>query len=92
VMPKKAAVLSSKVWENGIDGFAQSVENCKVVGQEMEMEVAGRIYQVGVVHQERALVFHEVGFTSLRNIVWHRFIAIRLRRPFIRTLRAFIYE
>jgi len=57
----------------------------------MELEVAGRVFQVGVSTQDKALVFHETGETCLRNIVWMRFTAIRPCWPPVKVLSCFTY-
>jgi len=90
-MRRKEAIVSDKAFDQGLEGLEKATESCRVVGQEMEIEVAGTVFQVGVNRQERAIILHWTGQTILRNIIWMRFLALRLRRPFIKNLTCFTY-
>ncbi len=91
-MIRKEIIVEAKVFDLGLKGLEEATESCRVVGQTMELEVAGRIFQVGVSFQERALVFHETGETCLRNIVWMRFVAVGLWWPPVKVLSCFTYS
>ena len=90
-MMRKEIIVSDEVFDLGLKGLENVTKSCRVVGQEMELEVAGRIYQVGVSMQEKALVFHETGETCLRNIVWMRFVAVGPWWPPVKVLSCFTY-
>ena len=90
-MIRKEIIVADKVFDRGLKGLEQAIKSCHVVGQEMELEVAGRIFQVGVSSQDKALVFHEVGETCLRNIFWMRFVALRPMWPPVKVLSCFTY-
>lgn len=88
---RKEIIVSDEVFDLGLKGLEDATESCHIVGQEMELDVAGRVYQVGVSMQDKALVFHETGETCLRNIVWMRFVALRLKWPPVKVLSCFTY-
>jgi len=79
------------VFDLGLKGLEEATVSCRLVGQQMELDVAGQVFRVGVSRRERAIILHWTGGTILRNIVWMRFLALRLRRPFIRNLTLFTY-
>ncbi len=83
-MMRKEIIVADKVFDLGLKGLEKATESCRVVGQEMELEVAGRIFQVGVSFQDKALVFQ-------RNIVWMRFTALRAKWPPVKVLSCFTY-
>ena len=90
-MIRKEIIVSNEVFDLGLKGLEKATESCRIVGQEMELEVAGRIFQVGVSMQDKALVLHETGGTCLRNIVWMRFVALRPWWPPVKVLSCFTY-
>jgi len=90
-MMRKEIIVEDKVFDLGLKGLEEATESCRRVGQQMELDVAGRIFQVGVSFQDKALVFHEVGETILRNIVWMRFVAVGLWWPPVKVLSCFTY-
>ena len=90
-MKRKEIIVDGKVFDLGLKGLEEAQKSCRVVGQEMELEVAGTIFQVSAVSEEKAIVFHQVGETSLRNIVWMRFIALRAKWPPVKVLSCFTY-
>jgi hypothetical protein len=46
---------------------------------------------VGYIENEKAVCLNWWGETSARNINWTRFVFLRLRRPFVKTVTAFTY-
>jgi len=90
-MMRKEAIVADKVFELGLDGLEKAIKSCQTVGQEMEIEVAGRVFQVGTSIKERAVILHWTGETCLRNIVWMRFVALRPKWPPVKVLSCFTY-
>ena len=90
-MMRKEIIVADKVFNLGLKGLEEATESCRRVHQEFEIEVEGTVFQVGVSRQERAIILHWTGLTALRNIVWMRFLVLRLRRPFVKTLSCFTY-
>jgi len=70
---RKEIIVAGEVFDLGLKGLEEATESCRVVGQEMELEVAGRIFQVGVSTQDKALPAK------------HRLDALRGRRPLVAT-------
>ena len=90
-MRRKEAIVSDKAFDQGLEGLEKATKSCRVVGQEMEIEVAGTVFQVGVNRQERAIILHWTGETVLSNIIWMRFVALRFRWPPVKVLNCFTY-
>ena len=90
-MRRKEIIVADKVFNLGLKGLEEATESCRRVGQEMEIEVAGTVFQVGVSQQEKAVILHWTGETILANIVWMRFVALRLRWPPVKVLSCFTY-
>jgi len=90
-MMRKEIIVASKVFDLGFKGLEEATNSCRTVGQEMELEVAGTIFQVSTVSEEKAIVFHQVGETCLRNVIWMRFIALRAKWPPVKVLSCFTY-
>ncbi|KKL84570.1 hypothetical protein LCGC14_1963400 [marine sediment metagenome] len=90
-MMRKEVIVADKVFDLGLKGLEEATESCQRVHQEYELEVEGTVFQVGVSRQERAIILHWTGLTVLSNIVWMRFVVLRPRRPFVKTLSCFTY-
>ena len=90
-MKRKEIIVDGKVFDLGLKGLEEAQNSCRVVGQEMELEVEGTVFQVGVSRQERAVILHWTGQTILRNIVWMRFLAIGPWWPPVKNLTCFTY-
>ena len=90
-MMRKEVIVADKVFDLGLEGLEKATKSCQIVGQEMELEVAGTVFNVGYSSQDKALVFHETGDTGMGNIVWMRFVALRLRWPPVKVLSCFTY-
>ena len=90
-MRRKEIIVADKVFDLGLKGLEEATESCRRVGQEMEIDVAGTVFNVGYSKQEKAVILHWTGETCLRNIVWMRFVALRLRWPPVKVLSCFTY-
>ena len=90
-MRRKEVIVADKVFNLGLKGLEEVTESCRRVGQEMEIDVAGTVFNVGYSSQDRAVILHWTGETCLRNIVWMRFVALRLRWPPVKVLNCFTY-
>lgn len=90
-MKRKEIVITSEVFARGLKALEEETVNYRRMGYEMELEVAGTVFQVGVNRQEKAVILHWTGQTLLSNIIWMRFVALRLKRPFIKDLSCFTY-
>ena len=90
-MRRKEIIVADKVFDLGLKGLEEAAKSCRRVGQEMEIDVAGTVFNVGYSKQEKAVILHWTGETCLRNIVWMRFVALRLRWPPVKVLSCFTY-
>jgi len=90
-MRRKEIIVADKVFDLGLKGLEEATKSCRRVGQEMEIDVAGTVFNVGYSKQEKAVILHWTGETCLRNIVWMRFVALRLRWPPVKVLSCFTY-
>jgi len=90
-MMRKEVIVADKVFNLGLKGLEEATESCQRVHQEYELEVEGTVFQFGVSRQERAIILHWTGLTVLSNIIWMRFVVLRPRRPFVKTLSCFTY-
>ena len=90
-MRRKEVIVADKVFNLGLKGLEEVTEFCRRVGQEMEIDVAGTVFNVGYSSQDRAVILHWTGETCLRNIVWMRFVALRFRWPPVKVLSCFTY-
>jgi len=69
-------VVTGKVFDLGLKGLDDAIREGERDGQTMELEVADRVFQVGVLRQDRALCLHWTGMTNLQNVIWMRFVAL----------------
>ena len=90
-MMRKEIIIADKVFNLGLKGLEEATESCRRVHQEFEIEVSGTVFSVGYSSEERAVILHWTGATILRNIVWMRFVALRLRWPPVKVLSCFTY-
>jgi len=90
-MMRKEIIVADKVFDLGLKGLEEATESCRRVHQEYEIEVEGTVFSVGYSSEERAVILHWTGETILRNIVWMRFVALRLRWPPVKVLSCFTY-
>ena len=90
-MRRKEVIVADKVFNLGLKGLEEVTESCRRVGQEMEIDVAGTVFNVGYSSQDRAVILHWTGETCLSNIVWMRFVALRFRWPPVKVLSCFTY-
>jgi hypothetical protein len=90
-MRRKEVVVGNKVFDLGIQGMVETVANRDGKLPTLELEVGTTIFQVGYIENEKAVCLNWWGETSARNINWTRFVFLRLRRPFVKTVTAFTY-
>jgi len=91
-MRVKEVVVGNKVFNLGLKEFEESVANGKGEWPTMELEVCGdMVFQVGLVRQQRMVLLNWWGATDIRNVVWTRFVFLRLGWPFVRRLECFTY-
>jgi len=90
-MRRKEIIVADKIFNLGLKGLEEATESCRRVGYQMDIEVSGTVFSVGYSSEERAVILHWTGETILRNIVWMRFVALRLRWPPVKVLSCFTY-
>lgn len=90
-MKRKEVFVGNQAFDLGIEGFADTVANRDGKLTTLELEVGNTIFQVGYIDNEKAVCLNWWGETSARNINWTRFVFLRLRRPFVKTVTAFTY-
>ncbi len=90
-MKRKEVVVGNQVFDLGIKGLEESVGNKNGRLPTIQLEVGVTIFRVGWVVKEKALTLNWWGLTSVQNIVWTRFIFLRLSRPLVKSISAFTY-
>lgn len=90
-MRRKEVVIGREVFDLGVNAFEESVANPDGKWPTLELEVGDTVFQVGYVVEEKAVALNWWGLTNIRNIVWTRFVFLRLRRPFIKKVECFTY-
>jgi hypothetical protein len=90
-MIRKEVVVGNKVFDLGIEEFEESVANKKGQWPTLELEVGPMVFSVGYLQQEKAVFLTWWGMTSVVNIVWTRFVFLRLAWPFWKRISAFTY-
>ncbi len=90
-MRRTEVVIDNQVFDLGLKRLAERVSNRDGKLPTLELEVCGTIFQVGYVTEDKAIALNWWGFTTMRNIVWTRFVFLRLRWPFIKNISAFTY-
>lgn len=88
---RKEIVITSEVFDRGMAGLEKETESYRRMGYEMELEIESTVFQLKVSRQEKALILHWTGQTILPNIIWMRFLALRLGLPPIKDLSCFTY-
>ena len=90
-MERKEVIVAGKVFDLGLEGLDDAIKEGERDGQTMELEVAGRVFQVGVLRQDRALCLHWTGMTNLQNVIWMRFVVLGPWWPPVKVLSCFSY-
>ncbi|KKL56235.1 hypothetical protein LCGC14_2247470 [marine sediment metagenome] len=90
-MMRKEIIVADKVFNLGLKGLEEATKSCQRVHQEYELEVTGTVFSMGLSSEEGAVILVWAGGTILRNIVWMRFVALRLQWPPVKVLSCFTY-
>jgi len=90
-MQRKEVVVGNQVFDLGLKGLEESVANRDGKLPMMEFEVGDTVFQVGYCVEEKTVTLNWWGLTNVRNIVWTRFVILRLRWPFIKKVECFTY-
>jgi len=86
-MARREVFITGNIYDLGLKGLEDAVEANK--GKTIELEVGRTVFQVGILSQDRAVALHWMGMTGLRNIIWQRFVWLRLRWPPVKTVSYF---
>lgn len=89
-MGKKLVFLREDISELSLEGVNNAISAEAEEGRAIDIDVGPTVFQVGVLRQERAVALHWTGMTNFRNIVWQRFVLLRLRWPPVMTLSYFM--
>ncbi len=90
-MMRKEVVVGSQTFDLGLKDIETIVANRSGRLPMMELEVGDTVFQVGYVKEERAFALNWWGDTHTRNIVWTRFVFLRLAWPPVKKVSAFTY-
>jgi hypothetical protein len=90
-MKRKEVVVGNQVFDLGLKGLEESVANRDGKLPMLELEVGEQIFQIGYIVEEKAVTLNWWGITNFPNIVWTRFVFLRLKWPFVRKLECFTY-
>jgi len=90
-MRVKEVVVGNQVFNLGMKELEESVANKNGQWPTMELEVGDTIFQCGLVSGEKAIVFNWWGVTEVMNVVWTRFVFLRLGWPLFRKVECFTY-
>jgi hypothetical protein len=90
-MIKKEVVVGSQVFDLGLPKFVEAMANKNRQWPTMELEVGPKIFQVGFLVEGTAVMFNWWGLTSMKNIVWTKFVFLKWKWPFVKTVSAFTY-
>ena len=90
-MKRKEVVVGNQVFDLGMKELEESVANKNGQWPTMELEVGDRVFQVGVLREEKTIVFNWWGMTEIINVVWTRFVFLRLGWPLFRKVECFTY-
>lgn len=91
-MKQKCVLVAGKVFNLGLKELDEAIREGERDGQKMELEVAGRVFQVGVLRQDRALCLHWTGMTNLQNVIWMRFVALGPWWPPVRSVSCYSFR
>jgi hypothetical protein len=90
-MKRREVVVDNQVFDLGLKEIEEAVANKTGRLPTMELEVCSTVFQVGYAAEEKAVALNWWGLTNIRNIVWTRFVFLRLRWPFIKKVECFTY-
>lgn len=90
-MERKEVVVAGKVFNLGLKGLDNALSEGERDGRTMTLEVGTTIFQVGVLRQESAFCLHWIGTTNTRNVIWQRFVVLRLQWPPVKALSCFTF-
>jgi hypothetical protein len=90
-MHKREVVVGSKVFNLGLKEFEESVANKKHEWPTIELDVDHMVFQVEYIAEEKAVTLNWWGLTRFKNIVWTRFVFLRLGWPPVKRISAFTY-
>lgn len=88
-MGKKLVVLRGDISGLSSKGVNDAISAEAEKGRAIDIDVGPTVFQMGVLRQERAVALHWTGMTSFRNIIFQRFVLLRLRWPPVMTLSYF---
>ena len=88
-MKQKCVLVAGKVFDLGLKGLDEAIREGERDGHAMELEVAGQVFQVGVLRQDRALCLHWTGMTNLQNVMWMRFVTLGPWWPPVKVLSCY---
>jgi len=90
-MKRKEVIVGHQVFDLGIKELEEGVANRDGRCRTMELEVGPTVFQVGILRQEQAIVLNWWGLTDIMNVVWTRWLILRLKRPFLKKVECFTY-
>jgi hypothetical protein len=90
-MIKREVVVGSQVFDLGLPKFVEAVTDKNHRWPTIELEVGPKIFQVGLLVEGTAVMLNWWGQTSMKNIVWTRFVFLRFTWPFVKKVSAFTY-
>jgi hypothetical protein len=86
---RRQVVVARQVFDLGLKEFQESVTNGE--WPTMELEVAGTVFQVGLVRPGNVLTLNWWAATNIRNIMWTRFLFLKLGWPPVKKVQCFTF-
>lgn len=91
-MRVKEVVVGNQCFSLGLKELEESVANRDGKLPTLELEVGDTIFQCGLVSEENAFLLNWWGLTNIPNIVWTRFVFLRLGWPLFKKVECFTYS
>lgn len=91
-MKRKEVVVAGKVFNLGLKEFEEAVTEEKKNGTMLDLDIGLTIFQMWGSWLDKAVVLHWVGMTNMSNVIWQRFVFLKLQWPPVRNVSCFTYE
>lgn len=88
-MRRKEVVLGELVFDLGLKAFEKVVTQEKRRGKILELDVGSLGFQCRISIPDLAFIMHWVGRTNLANVIWTRFISLKLEWPPVKSISCF---
>ena len=91
-MKRKEVVVAGKVFDLGLKEFDEAVTEEKKDGVMLDLDIGPTVFQMGVSRPDKAVILHWVGETNIGNVIWQRFVVLKLQWPPIRSVSCYSFR